>query len=73
MTVLPYTQYSLEDIERFIECPQFGNSNYGKWGALKLDQRLAIKRLSITFKICRKRISKTLHRNIIWYGSYFRR
>ncbi|MBR2384468.1 MAG: hypothetical protein IKA99_02550 [Clostridia bacterium] len=45
MTLLRWTEYSLEDIEKFIECPQFGNSNYGKWGALKLEQRLAIKSL----------------------------
>ena len=45
MTLLRYTHYTVEDIEKFIECPEFGNSKYGKWGALRLDQRLAIRSL----------------------------
>ena len=34
-----------EKIRKAIECPQFGNTNYGEWGALRLDQRKYIKRL----------------------------
>lgn len=34
-----------EKIRKAIECPQFGNTNYGEWGALRLDQRKHIKRL----------------------------
>ena len=45
MTPLRFTKYSLEDIENFIEFPQFANSKYVKWGTLNLEQRLAIKSL----------------------------
>ena len=34
-----------EQIRKYIECPQFGNNHYGKWGALPYDQRLLIKKL----------------------------
>lgn len=34
-----------EKIRKAIECPQFGDSAYGEWGALRLDQRKLIKRL----------------------------
>nr|DAW45526.1 MAG TPA: Initiation-control protein YabA, DnaA, DnaN, Zinc finger.7A [Caudoviricetes sp.] len=34
-----------EKIRKAIECPQFGNTNYGEWGTLRLDQRKYIKRL----------------------------
>lgn len=34
-----------EKIRKAISCPQFGNINYGEWGALRLDQRKLIKRL----------------------------
>ena len=34
--------YSLEEIRDFIKCPQFGDEEYGKWGALRLEQRKVI-------------------------------
>lgn len=34
-----------EQIRKYIECPQFGDNHYGKWGALRYDQRLLIKKL----------------------------
>ena len=34
-----------EKIRKAIECPQFGNETYGEWGALRLEQRILIKRL----------------------------
>jgi hypothetical protein len=34
-----------EKIRKAIECPQFGNSHYGEWGALRLEQRELIRRL----------------------------
>ena len=34
-----------EKMRKAIECPQFGNINYGEWGTLRLDQRKYIKRL----------------------------
>lgn len=34
-----------ERIRKAIECPQFGGSAYGEWGALTLEQRKLIKRL----------------------------
>lgn len=34
-----------EKIRKAIECPQFGNTHYGEWGALRLEQRKLIKRL----------------------------
>ena len=32
-------------MRKAIECPQFGNIDYGEWGTLRLDQRKNIKRL----------------------------
>lgn len=34
-----------EKIRKAIECPQFGYTHYGEFGALKLEQRNLIKRL----------------------------
>lgn len=34
-----------EKLRKAVECPQFGNINYGEYGALRLDQRKNIKRL----------------------------
>lgn len=34
-----------EKIRKAIACPQFGDSYYGEWGALRLEQRQAFKRL----------------------------
>ena len=34
-----------EKIRKAIECPQFGNKTYGKWGIMNLEQRKFIKRL----------------------------
>ena len=34
-----------EKIRKSIECPEFGNSSYGAWGSLRIDQRRNIKRL----------------------------
>lgn len=34
-----------EKMRKFIECPQFGNLGYGRWGALNIEQRELIKRL----------------------------
>lgn len=34
-----------EKIRKAIECPQFGNTRYGEWGALNLEHRRYIKRL----------------------------
>lgn len=34
-----------QKIRRAIECPQFGNIDYGEWGILTLEQRRLIKRL----------------------------
>lgn len=35
----------IKEIREYISCPQFGDDHYGKWGALRLDQRLKIKSL----------------------------
>lgn len=35
----------IEEIREYIACPQFGDDDYGKWGALPLFQRLKIKEL----------------------------
>lgn len=37
--------YTLKELREFIKCPQFGDKEYGKWSALKLDVRYSIKRL----------------------------
>lgn len=34
-----------EKMRKAIECPQFGNIDYGEWGTLNLNQRKDIKRL----------------------------
>ena len=34
-----------ERMRKAIECPQFGNIDYGEWGALNINQRKDIKRL----------------------------
>ena len=34
-----------DKIRKYIECPEFGNSSYGDWGSLRIDQRRNIKRL----------------------------
>lgn len=34
--------YTREQIRSFIRCPQLGSEDYGEWGALRLEQRLAI-------------------------------
>lgn len=34
-----------EKIRKAIECPQFGDTDYGEWGILTLEQRRLIKRL----------------------------
>lgn len=34
-----------EKIKEAIKCPRLGNSSYGKWGALRYEQRVLIKRL----------------------------
>lgn len=36
---------TIEQIKEYIKCPQFGDSEYGKWGALSLEQRKAFKNL----------------------------
>jgi hypothetical protein len=38
-------QYTREQIRSFIRCPQLGSTDYGEWGALRLEQRLAISNL----------------------------
>ena len=35
----------IKEIREYISCPQFGDNHYGKWGALRLDQRIKIKAL----------------------------
>ena len=35
----------IKEIREYIACPQFGDDHYGKWGALRLDQRIKIKQL----------------------------
>lgn len=34
--------YTREQIRSFIRCPQLGSEDYGEWGALRLEQKLAI-------------------------------
>lgn len=34
-----------EKMREYIECPQFGSINYGKWGSLNLEQRKLITKL----------------------------
>ena len=35
-------RYTREQLRDFIKCPQLGSEDYGEWGALRLEQRLAI-------------------------------
>ena len=34
-----------QEIREAISCPQFGDTNYGKWGMLRFEQRKVIKEL----------------------------
>lgn len=36
---------TIPQIKEYIKCPQFGDKDYGKWGALKLEQREAYRHL----------------------------
>lgn len=36
---------TIDKIKEYIKCPQFGDLDYGKWGALRLEQREAYKHL----------------------------
>lgn len=38
-------QYTREQLRNFIRCPQLGSTDYGEWGALRLEQKLAISNL----------------------------
>lgn len=35
-------RYSREQLRDFIKCPQLGSTDYGEWGALRLEQRIVI-------------------------------
>lgn len=51
-----------EEIRQAIRCPQFGDRDYGEWGALNLKQRKLIKRLldeiDLTDKFCKSILSE---------------
>lgn len=51
-----------EEIRQAIRCPQFGDKDYGKWGALNLEQRKLIKRLldelDLTDAFCKSILSR---------------
>ena len=56
-----------EEIRKYISCPQLGDIHYGKWGALRVEQRLLIKRLlddldnaDKTIKYLQQRIDKAI-------------
>lgn len=36
---------TIKEIKENIKCPQFGDANYGKWGALKIEQKITYKQL----------------------------
>ena len=36
---------TIEQIKEYTKCPQFGDADYGKWGALTLEQRRAYRYL----------------------------
>lgn len=36
---------TIEQIKEYTKCPQFGDKDYGKWGALRLEQRKAYRDL----------------------------
>ena len=37
--------YTNKEIKEFIRCPQFGDTYYGKWGALPIEVRQVVKQL----------------------------
>lgn len=39
------TLEEINELREKVRCPQFGYEDYGQWGALRLEQRLAIRRL----------------------------
>ena len=50
--------YTNGEIREFIRCPQFGDTYYGKWGALPIQVREVIKQL-ITTNECMDEILKS--------------
>lgn len=44
------------EIREYIACPQFGDKNYGKWGALRLEQREAFLQLIETVEFLEDKI-----------------
>ena len=34
-----------DKMREYIKCPQLGNTHYGKWGALNIEQKVLTKRL----------------------------
>ena len=53
-----------EKMREYIECPQFGNITYGKWGALNLEQRNLIKRLLDEMDSADEYIKKIFEENL---------
>lgn len=51
-----------EKIRQAIKCPQFGDKDYGEWGALNLKQRKLIKKLldelDLTDTFCKSILTK---------------
>lgn len=52
-----------EKIREYVACPQFGDIHYGAWGALRFDQRKAIKDLCEWAIYLEKMLDKEMKKN----------
>lgn len=50
---------NIEKTKENIKCPQFGDLEYGEWGALRLEQRIAYKELIEEIERLQEELDKT--------------
>ena len=61
----------IKEIREYISCPQFGDNHYGKWGALRLDQRIKIKQILDYITNLQQEI-KEANDSITWWTNRFK-
>ena len=56
---------TIEQIKEYTKCPQFGDKDYGKWGALQLEQRKAYRYLIDIIERMEQKIEKLEKENTV--------